>query len=81
MRPLNFVISRRGSDEKSYRSLSLLGTWISPFGRNDRKSALFRSPDIIYKMDEFDISDISQDIELDEMPMYWQYMQSFYFLL
>jgi hypothetical protein len=32
-----FVISRSGSDEKSERSLALLGTWISPCGRNDRQ--------------------------------------------
>src|SRR4030042_1873015 len=32
-----FVISRSDSDEKSKRSLALLGTWISPRGRNDRK--------------------------------------------
>ena len=32
-----FVISRSDSDEKSKRSLALLGTWISPCGRNDRK--------------------------------------------
>jgi len=36
----NFVISRSGSDEKSQRSLALLGTWISPYGRNGRKSVL-----------------------------------------
>jgi len=41
-RALNFVISRSGSDEKSKRSLALLGTWISPCGRNDRKSILFK---------------------------------------
>jgi hypothetical protein len=35
-----FVISRNGSDEKSKRSLVLLEIWISPFGRNDSKSAL-----------------------------------------
>ena len=32
-----FVISRSGSDEKSEGSLALLGTWISPCGRNDIK--------------------------------------------
>jgi len=35
--PPIFVISRSGSDEKSERSLALLGTWISPCGRNDRE--------------------------------------------
>jgi len=34
---IEFVISRSGSDEKSKRPLTLLGIWISPFGRNDRK--------------------------------------------
>jgi len=34
---LEFVISSSGSDEKSARSLALLGTWISPCGRNDIK--------------------------------------------
>ena len=34
---LEFVISRSGSDEKSQRSPALLKTWISPYGRNDKK--------------------------------------------
>jgi len=33
-----FVISRRDGDEKSEINLAMLTTWISPCGRNNRKS-------------------------------------------
>jgi hypothetical protein len=48
------VISRSSNDEKSIRSLALLGTWISPYARNDKKFILYKNIDRLMAQSKVD---------------------------